>query len=81
MVGAVAVMSAYRCYFLNDRDRIFRAEVIEAADDAAARDIARVRLAESFACHAVELWLGTARIDRIVAGAASVAVAAPSKTS
>jgi hypothetical protein len=64
-------MRSYRCYFLDDRDMISLAEIIEAVSDADALKIAAERLAKQPAALAVEIWHLTRLVDRLTRGAAA----------
>jgi hypothetical protein len=58
-------MRAYRCYYLDERDMIFLAEVIEAESDADALRQAAAMLAKKPKTVAVEIWHLTRLIDRL----------------
>lgn len=55
-------MAEYRCYFLNDRDRIQSAEDIEAERLDEAIDLALAMLGQRPQSHSIELWRGTLRL-------------------
>jgi hypothetical protein len=61
-------MRSYRCYFLDERDMISLAEIIEAASDDDALREAAARLAGKPAATAVEIWDLTRLVDRLTQG-------------
>jgi hypothetical protein len=59
-------MRSYRCYFLDERDMISLAEIIEADSDADALRQAAERLAKKPNAMAVEVWDLARLVDRLV---------------
>jgi hypothetical protein len=59
-------MRSYRCYFLDERDMISLAEIIEADSDEDALRQAAARLAKKPAATAVEVWDLARLVDKLV---------------
>ena len=59
-------MRSYRCYYLDERDMIFLAEIIEADSDEDALRQAAVLLAKKPKTSAVEVWDLARLVDRLV---------------
>jgi hypothetical protein len=58
-------MRSYRCYYLDERDMIFLAEIIEAASDEDALRQAAALLAKKPKATAVEIWDLARLVDRL----------------
>jgi hypothetical protein len=54
----------FRCYFLDMRDRIVAAEVVDAADDQEAIELALAMLKARPRHYTIEVWRGAKRIYR-----------------
>jgi hypothetical protein len=59
-------MGSYRCYYLDERDMIFLAEIIEAASDEDAARRAAEMLANKPNTAAIEIWDLARLVDKLV---------------
>ncbi len=58
-------MPAYRCYILDEQDKISSGTTIEADDDAGALVAAAAQLRVSELCPVIEVWEGKRLVGRV----------------